>query len=189
MASKRSAYPQSASGRTIEIPKAPPRRKADSADPDLGSATGNKLIVGRSIKLRGEIAACDVLVVEGQVEASMASRVIEIAEGGEFKGTADVETAEIRGRFDGNLTAAKVLRIYATGEVCGRVRYGSLEIATGGEIAGDVGTVGTPEVAAKPIKVATEAKPPGAQAESAEIPPEQAAIGPLGDAAERAGTA
>ena len=77
MASKRSAYPQSASGRTIEIPKAPPRRRADSADPDLGSATGNKLIVGRSIKLRGEIASCDVLVVEGQVEASMASRLLE----------------------------------------------------------------------------------------------------------------
>ena len=189
MASKRSAYPQSASGRTIDIPNAPPRRTAEGADPDPSSATGAKLIVGRSIQLRGEIAACDVLVVEGQVEASMASRVIEIAEGGVFKGTAEVETAEIRGRFDGNLTASKVLRIYATGEVRGRVRYGSLEVATGGEIAGDIGIVGTPEVTSKPIKVAAGTEVHGTQADPDDNSAEQAASGRLGEAVERAGTA
>ena len=189
MASKRSAFPQSASGRTIEIPNAPPRRAPDGADPELSSATGNKLIVGRSIQLRGEIAACDVLVVEGQVEASMASRVIEIAEGGVFKGTAEVETAEIRGRFDGNLTASKVLRIYATGEVRGRVRYGSLEVATGGEIAGDIGTVGTPDRASAPIKVAAGTKAAGTAPDTADvqISAEQAASGRQEDTAEHAG--
>ncbi len=169
MASKRSAFSQTASGRTIEIPNAPPRRTPDGADPELSSATGNKLIVGRSIQLRGEIAACDVLVVEGQVEASMASRVIEIAEGGVFKGTAEVETAEIRGRFEGNLTASKVLRIYATGEVRGRVRYGSLEVATGGEIAGDVGTVGAPERTSAPIKVTAGATAAGTAPDTADL--------------------
>src|SRR5690606_10605538 len=47
---------------------------------------GSKLIVGRNIRLKGEIEACDTLVVEGYVEASMSSRIIEIAEGGTFKG-------------------------------------------------------------------------------------------------------
>lgn len=185
MASKRSIFPQPAPRRAIDIPNAPARTAAEDADP----ATGNKLIVGRSIRLRGEIASCDVLVVEGEVEASMASRVIEIAEGGVFKGTAEVEVAEIRGRLDGNLTASKVLRIYATGEVRGRVRYGSLEVATGGEIAGDIGIVGTPEVTSKPIEVAAGTAAPGAQADTADISAEQAAAGRLDKAVERAGTA
>ncbi len=187
MASKRSAFPQPAPRRAIDIPNAPARTAAE--DTDAAGATGNKLIVGRSIRLRGEIAACDVLVVEGEVEASMASRLIEIAEGGVFKGTAEVETAEIHGRFDGNLTASKVLRIYATGEVRGRVRYGSLEVATGGEIAGDIGIVGTPERTSKPDKVGAEA--PGARAKTADkdIPAEQAAGGQLGAAVGRAGSA
>ena len=42
----------------------------------------NTLIVGRNIRLKGEISACQRLIVEGRVEASMHSGTIEIAEGG-----------------------------------------------------------------------------------------------------------
>src|SRR3546814_10318898 len=56
---------------------------------------GSKLIVGRNIKLKGvEITDCDTLVVEGRVEASMDSRVIQIAESGAFVGTAGIDTAD-----------------------------------------------------------------------------------------------
>jgi len=42
---------------------------------------GSKLIVGPNIKLKGaEITDCEILVVEGRVEASMNSRDIRIAE-------------------------------------------------------------------------------------------------------------
>ena len=48
---------------------------------------GSKLIVGPNIKLKGvEITDCDTLVVEGFVEATMDSRVIQIAKDGSFKG-------------------------------------------------------------------------------------------------------
>ena len=50
---------------------------------------GSKLIVGPNIKLKGvEISDCDTLVVEGRVEATMNSRVIQIAEMGAFTGSA-----------------------------------------------------------------------------------------------------
>ncbi|MCU0927518.1 MAG: polymer-forming cytoskeletal protein, partial [Hydrogenophaga sp.] len=66
---------------------------------------GSKLTVGPNIKLKGvEITDCDTLFVEGLVEATMDSRVIQIAEQGAFKGTAEIDIAEIRGVFDGNLT-------------------------------------------------------------------------------------
>ena len=86
---------------------------------------GSKLIVGPNIKLKGvEITDCDTLVVEGLVEATMDSRVIQIAERGAFKGSAEIDLAEIRGEFDGELTVRQKLVIYATGKVSGKIQIG-----------------------------------------------------------------
>jgi cytoskeletal protein CcmA (bactofilin family) len=99
----------------------------------------SKLTVGPNIKLKGvEITDCDTLVVEGSVEATMDSRVIQISERGAFKGSAEIDIAEIRGQFDGTLTARQKLVIYATGKVTGKVRYGKVVIEEGGQLSGEV---------------------------------------------------
>jgi cytoskeletal protein CcmA (bactofilin family) len=104
---------------------------------------GSKLIVGPNIKLKGvEITDCDTLVVEGRVEATIDSRVIQIAEIGAFKGSAEIDIAEIRGEFDGDLIVRQKLVVYATGKVSGKVRYGKLVIEEGGQLSGDI-QVGT----------------------------------------------
>lgn len=114
---------------------------ASSPTPSTSSTNevGSKLIVGPNIKLKGvEITDCDTLVVEGRVEATMDSRVIQIAEHGAFKGSAGIDIAEIRGEFDGELTARDKLVIYATGKVTGKIRYGKIVIEEGGQLTGDV---------------------------------------------------
>lgn len=99
----------------------------------------SKLTVGPNIKLKGvEITDCDTLVVEGSVEATMDSRVIQISERGSFKGSAEIDIAEIRGTFDGTLTARQKLVIYATGKVTGRIRYGKVVIEEGGQLSGEI---------------------------------------------------
>ncbi len=107
--------------------------------PILMKEGGSKLIVGPNIKLKGvEITDCDTLVVEGMVEATMDSRVIQIAEQGAFKGSAEIDIAEIHGHFDGSLTVRQKLIIYATGKVTGKVSYGKLVIEEGGQLSGDI---------------------------------------------------
>jgi cytoskeletal protein CcmA (bactofilin family) len=104
-----------------------------------GSESGSRLIVGPNIKLKGvEITDCDTLVVEGTVEATMDSRVIQIMANGAFKGSADIDIAEIHGQFDGNLTVRDKLVIYAQGKVKGTIRYGKVIIEEGGQLSGDV---------------------------------------------------
>ena len=99
----------------------------------------SKLTVGPNIKLKGvEITDCDTLVVEGSVEATMDSRVIQISERGAFKGSAEIDVAEIRGLFDGNLTVRQKLVIYSTGKVTGKVRYGKVVIEEGGQLSGEI---------------------------------------------------
>lgn len=105
----------------------------------VSTDAGSKLIVGPNIKLKGvEITDCDTLVVEGLVEATMDSRVMEIAGQGAFKGSAEIDIAEIHGQFDGNLTVRQKLVIYATGKVTGKIRYGKLVIEEGGQLTGDI---------------------------------------------------
>jgi cytoskeletal protein CcmA (bactofilin family) len=114
---------------------------------------GSKLIVGPNIKLKGvEITDCDTLVVEGRVEATIDSRVIQISERGAFKGSAEIDIAEIHGDFDGDLVVRQKLVIYSTGKVSGKVRYGKVVIEEGGQLAGDI-QVGT-TAAAKGLSVA-----------------------------------
>jgi cytoskeletal protein CcmA (bactofilin family) len=143
----------------VEASQSEPGR-AESSPPEAGK--GSRLIVGPDIKLKGaEITDCDTLVVEGRVEASMDSRVMQIAEAGSFHGTVGVDVAEIRGRFDGELTCRKQLVIHPTGRVNGKIRYGRIVIEEGGELAGDVGALGS----AKPAAAASaprslEASPP-----------------------------
>jgi len=121
----------------MEAPSADVHAATEPARP--GRETGSKLIVGPDIKLKGaEITDCDTLVVEGRVEASMDSRAIQISEHGVFVGKAGIDVAEIRGRYEGELTARKQLVIRASGRVSGKVRYGKVAIEEGGEISGDI---------------------------------------------------
>jgi cytoskeletal protein CcmA (bactofilin family) len=116
-------------------------RRAAEAGAQLRRSDGElrKLTVGREITMSGEITSCDKLMIEGSVEANLNNcRDVDIAEGGLFKGSAAIEEAEIRGRFEGNLVVRKRLLIRATGRVSGTIRYGQLEIECGGQISGDI---------------------------------------------------
>ena len=123
-------------------PHAPAPAPATTPLAAAEDSAGSKLIVGPNIKLKGvEIDDCDTLVVVGRVEATMVSRAIQIAENGAFNGKVDVDVAEIRGTFQGEMTARKKLVIHASGRVSGKIRYGKVLVQEGGELSGDVGAL------------------------------------------------
>jgi len=116
---------------------------ARQPEADAKKSEEKKLTVGPEIVLSGQITACDRLIVEGKVEATLSdSRAIEIAESGFFKGTAEIDHAVIGGRFEGTLTVRERLTIRSTGRVQGKIRYGQIEIEPGGELAGEVQVAG-----------------------------------------------
>ena len=130
---------------------------------------GRRLIVGRGITLTGEISACDHLVVEGRIEATLRDcKRIDVAEGGVFKGSAEIDEADIGGRFEGDLSARTRLTLRGTGAIAGTVRYGELAVEAGGKITGTIEPLGetaavtplsTPASAASATGTATAAAP------------------------------
>jgi len=126
--------------------------------PSPEEVAGSKLFVGVNIKLKGvEISNCDVLVIEGQVDATINSKVMEISKPGTLTGTAMIDVAEIHGEFSGELTARTKLVVHGTGRVTGTVRYGKLVVAEGGTLDGEL----------KQIDAASPARPEKASASEA----------------------
>ncbi len=112
---------------------------AEGADLARADTPGSKLFIGVNIKLKGvEISDCDTLVIEGEVDATVHSKLMQIAKPGTLHGTALIDVAEIHGEFAGELTARTRLVVHGTGRVSGTIRYGKLIVAEGGELSGDV---------------------------------------------------
>ena len=112
---------------------------ASKPEPEPQHDADRKLIVGHGISLNGEIRSCDHLIVEGSVEAQLKDcRAINLSGDGTFKGSAEVDEADIAGRFDGDLTVRSRLMLRSSGVVSGTLRYGEIEIETGGKVIGNM---------------------------------------------------
>lgn len=105
-----------------------------TADPSL-----RRLIVGRDISLSGEIGSCDILVVEGTVEARLHDgHSIQVAESGLFKGSVEIDEADIGGRFEGDINVKGRLIVRSSGRITGSISYGELTVEPGGQLNGQI---------------------------------------------------
>lgn len=92
-----------------------------------------QLIVGPGILLQGAKSSdCVIGLVIGGAENAMDCRIIRIAEGSTYSGKIEADVVEVRGTFEGELTARKLLVIHASGRVSGAIRYGALTVEKGG---------------------------------------------------------
>lgn len=125
-----------AARRPVEA-SAPAVRKPEAKPVSEGES--KRLIVGRGITLTGEIRTCDRLVVEGRVEATLNEcRGIEISDSGSFKGSAQIEEADVSGHLEGDIVVRERLIVRSTGRIVGTIRYGELEVERGGIVSGTI---------------------------------------------------
>jgi len=140
----RDSMNQDGAGRAVQFHPDVPHRVVSSSTsaterlPQDFPTDTKSLTVGKDMSLTGaEISDCGRLVIEGTIDGNLVSgRFLQIDYCGVFKGTAVVDDAEIAGTFDGELIVHNRLAIHASGQVCGVVRYGQLEVERGGRIDG-----------------------------------------------------
>lgn len=130
------AFTPQISKRVADIPHLASMRGND-ADVD-----GKRLVIGKQIRMSGEICGCERLVVEGKVEANLSEvKFIEVTSNGVFKGNADVESAVIAGSYEGNFKVRGHLEIAPSGLVRGGVAYKTITVANGGRLLGSIETI------------------------------------------------
>lgn len=131
------AFSPQVAKRMADIPNLTIARGSD-ADID-----GKRLMIGKQIRMSGEISGCEKLIVEGKVDATLSDvKSIEVTANGAFKGNAEVDTAVIAGTYDGTLKVNGHLEIAPSGVVKGSVSYKTIAVANGGKILGTIETIG-----------------------------------------------
>jgi cytoskeletal protein CcmA (bactofilin family) len=97
------------------------------------------LTVGAETLLKGDIADCDCLRIEGNAHVNVTNvHRLEVSESGIFRGSAVVEEAYIKGSVEGDITVTGKLYIHETGKLSGSITYASVEIEHGGELSGEI---------------------------------------------------
>lgn len=145
------------------------------ATPDASVSTGRKLVIGEGITMSGEIEACDHLVVEGTVEATLkGASILDVAQAGMFFGAVEINEATIAGRFEGDITVNGRLTVRSTGTITGTLSYKELAVEAGATIDGKInplreGRVVTSEKKQQAVKV-TNTKPLTAPESANELP-------------------
>ncbi|QJE71732.1 polymer-forming cytoskeletal protein [Aerophototrophica crusticola] len=108
-----------------------------------GPSTGGITTISTEARIEGaKISHCHTLHVAGRlVDVTLTEiKILEIAEGGHFEGTAKVETMRVNGRATGTLEITGTLSVGETGQVDGTIRYGRIAIADGGSVTGTLQT-------------------------------------------------
>ncbi len=121
---------------------------AYGASPSVAAASSvdpksRRLVIGQGITMSGEIESCDLLVVEGTVEAALkGASILEISETGMFYGTVEINEATIAGKFEGDLTVNGRLTVRSTGSITGAISYKELAVEAGATIDGKITPLG-----------------------------------------------
>lgn len=110
-----------------------------SGNAQSASDETSRLIVAREISLIGRISACSHLIIEGTVQAEhFSAQRLDILEPGLFIGVAEVNDAVIAGCFEGQLVVTGKLIVKSSGQICGNIEYGTLEMEAGAKIEGQI---------------------------------------------------
>lgn len=104
--------------------------------PPAAAPHGPAVSIGPGIGFVGSIEGADTLHIETTVDLNVTCRVLVIMDSGRLSGTAEADVVEVRGRFEGDLTARDRLIVHDHGAVSGTIRYRQIEAARGAELQG-----------------------------------------------------
>lgn len=116
---------------------------AAEAAAESGPAAGGITTIASEARIEGaKISHCHTLHVAGRlVDVTLVDiKILEIAEGGHFEGTANVEQMRVNGRATGTIEVSGILSVGETGNLEGTIRYGRINIADGGSVTGSLQT-------------------------------------------------
>lgn len=105
---------------------------------DSVSQSQGVAVIGQDLLVLGDVRNCRLLEVHGEVRGAVGVEHLRIAPGGVVLGPVKAGSAEIDGTLEGDVLVTNLIAIGATGRVTGKVRYGRLALAEGGELSADV---------------------------------------------------
>lgn len=102
------------------------------------SQTKNVTMIGLSCKLEGNFETPGTLIVNGSLTGVIKCNTLAIGKNARINANIEADDVSVGGSLEGDILCSGRLFIANTGQVKGRVSYGSLWIETGGLLEGYV---------------------------------------------------
>jgi cytoskeletal protein CcmA (bactofilin family) len=98
----------------------------------------NVVYIGEGVTFKGELAAPELVVIDGAVEGEVRARCARVGATGSLRGSVVVTDADIQGTVSDRLEVKQLLIVRSTGHIEAEISYGELQIEKGAIIAGSL---------------------------------------------------
>ena len=114
-------------------PEAVPMARLDPAQRSNGN--GAPSIIGRDLKIKGDLICNGDIQIDGEVEGDVQSTSLTIGEGAHVRGTVSSKNVRVHGSFNGQLKGQSVT-LAKTAKIVGDVTHQTLGIEAGAHFEG-----------------------------------------------------
>jgi cytoskeletal protein CcmA (bactofilin family) len=133
-------------GKKDGVPENSPARQSESSGATAGSgpATGRRsgtgAVIGRSIKIDGDVKGDEDLMIEGDVSGTveLSNHSLTIGKEGKVKANIYARAIAVDGKTDGDLFASERIAIRATADVRGNLLAPRVSIEDGARFKGSI---------------------------------------------------
>ncbi len=102
------------------------------------SARPTALYIGEGVVFNGSISAPGNVTVSGTVSGQLTANDLQIGKTGKVSGDIEAREINVHGELNENVVSKDHILIHSTGRVKGNLQYKEIEIARGGQFAGNM---------------------------------------------------
>ena len=105
---------------------------------ELDKITNSTLMIGEGVTIKGNIKAENEVNIQGVVEGDIECIKINVHQSGKIIGNVKAKTMSVEGYIEGEVNAKEILGVKSSGNINGKIYYGSIKIDDGGKIEGEI---------------------------------------------------
>ena len=105
---------------------------------ELDKITNSTLMIGEGVTIKGNIKAENEVNIQGVVEGDIECIKINVHHSGKILGNVKAKTMSVEGYIEGEVNAKEILGVKSSGNINGKIYYGSIKIDDGGKIEGEI---------------------------------------------------
>ncbi|RKZ99260.1 MAG: polymer-forming cytoskeletal protein [Gammaproteobacteria bacterium] len=132
---------------------------APGANFSAGKTTTKVTTIGASIKIRGEIAGAEDLIIQGNIEGTinLKNNNLTIGEKGDIKATTFAQRVNVKGTVNGDIMASEKITIAQTGKVNGNLTAPRVILEDGSQFKGSIDMSSNINTPSKEVRSSTPA--------------------------------
>ena len=131
-------------------------QSSSASEPTFGVRTRSVSVIGPTLKFKGELSANEDLIIEGEIEGTIAhqDKNLTVGKSGRVRANIHAKQIEILGRVDGDIRGDDIVKLSKTAIVDGNIQCGRIAMEDGAHFTGSI-TVASKKPESRPEKPET----------------------------------